>query len=89
VIDLGSVKTANGLSLTQRTGLSRAVKNFEVLTSTDGVNFGSVNNYVAQNTNGPQYFNFGSTKTLRYFKVIVNSAQDGLQFAALAELGLY
>lgn len=89
VVDLGSVKTANGLSLTQRSGLSRAVKNFQVLTSTDGINFTAVNNYVAQNTNGAQYFSFGMAKSLRYFKVIANSAYDGLQFAALAELGLY
>ncbi len=89
VIDLGSNKTAKGLSLVQRNSLSRAVKNFQVLTSTDNVNFTAVNNYVAQNAAGVQYFDFGSTKTLRYLKVIANSAQDGLQFAALAELGLY
>ncbi|WP_449437419.1 discoidin domain-containing protein [Pedobacter steynii] len=89
VIDLGSSKTANGLSLTQRSGLSRAVKNFEVLTSTDGINFTSVNNFVAANADGPQYFDFGSAKTFKYLKVIANSAHDGLQFAALAELGLY
>ncbi|MBB6235760.1 hypothetical protein HDC90_000360 [Pedobacter sp. AK013] len=89
VINLGASKTATGLSLTQRSGLSRAIKNFELLTSTDGVNFTSVNNYVAQNVNGPQYFDFGSAKTFQYFKIIANSAQDGLQFASLAELGLY
>jgi len=89
VIDLGSSKSAKGLSLVQRSGLSRAIKNFQVLTSTDNVNFTAVNNYVAQNAAGVQHFAFGSTKTLRYLKVIANSAQDGLQFASLAELGLY
>jgi hypothetical protein len=47
VIDLGSSKSSNGLSLVQRSGLSRAIKNFQVLTSTDNINFTSVNNYVA------------------------------------------
>ena len=89
VIDLGSSKSAKGLSLVQRSGLSRAVKDFQVLTSTDNINFTAVNNYVAQNAAGVQYFAFGSTKTLRYLKVIANSAHDGLQFASLAELGLY
>jgi len=89
VINLGSSKTATGLSLTQRSGLNRAVKNFELLTSTDGINFTSVNNYAAQNVSGVQYFDFGSARTFKYFKIIVNSAQDGLQFASLAELGLY
>ena len=89
VIDLGSSKSAKGLSLVQRSSLSRAVKNFQVLTSTDNVNFTAVNSYVAQNAAGVQYFAFGSTQTLRYLKVIATSAQDGLQFASLAELGLY
>ncbi|MNK67553.1 Sialidase precursor [compost metagenome] len=89
VIDLGSSKTAKGLSLVQRSGLSRAIKDFQVLTSTDNVTFTAVNNYVAQNAGGAQYFAFGSTKTLRYLKVIANNAHDGLQFASLAELGLY
>ncbi|MGM9475742.1 M60 family metallopeptidase [Pedobacter sp. GSP4] len=89
VIDLGANKSAKGLSLVQRSSLSRAVKNFQVLTSTDNVNFTAVNNYVAQNAAGVQYFAFGSTLTLRYLKVIANSAHDGLQFASLAELGLY
>ncbi|WP_316826834.1 M60 family metallopeptidase [Pedobacter miscanthi] len=89
VIDLGANKSAKGLSLVQRSGLSRAVKNFQVLTSTDNINFTAVNNFVAQNAAGVQYFAFGSTKTLRYLKVIANSAQDALQFASLAELGLY
>lgn len=89
VIDLGSAKTASGLSLTQRSGLSRAIKNFEILTSNNGTTFTSQGSFVAQNANGPQYFDFSSAQTFRYFKIIANSAHDGLQFASLAELGLY
>ncbi|NCU03418.1 MAG: discoidin domain-containing protein [Chitinophagaceae bacterium] len=89
VIDLGSEKTANGLSVTQRSGLSRSVKNAELQISSDAVNFTSVNNYVFANSNGAQYFDFNTTKTFRYFKIIAKSAWDGLQFAALAEVGLY
>lgn len=89
VIDLGSSKTAKGLSLVQRNSLARAVKDFQVLTSTDNVTFTAVNNYTAQNATGAQYFAFGSSKTFRYLKVIANNAHDGLQFAALAEIGLY
>jgi len=89
VIDLGSSKTAKGLSLVQRNSLARAIKDFQVLTSTDNVTFTAVNSYTAQNATGAQYFAFGSTKTLRYLKVIANNAHDGLQFASLAEIGLY
>jgi hypothetical protein len=88
-IDLGSIKTANGLSLTQRSGLSRSVKDAELLVSSDGVSFTSLGNYVFSNTNGPQYFGFNTPKSFRIMKVIAKSAWDGLQFAALAEVGLY
>jgi hypothetical protein len=89
VIDLGTSKTSKGLGLTQRSNLVRAIKDFQVLTSTDGVSFTAVNNYVAQNVATNQYFDFGSPKTFRYLKLIANSAHDGLQFASLAEVKLY
>ncbi|NQX38213.1 F5/8 type C domain-containing protein [Pedobacter steynii] len=88
-IDLSASKTTNGLSLTHREGGSRAIKDFELLTSSDGVTFNSLGNKVAANSSGTQYFNFDSPKTFRYFKVICKSSWDGTQNAALAELGLY
>ncbi len=89
VIDMGSMKTVNGLSLTQRSGLSRSVKDFELQYSTDGTDFIPIGNYVAAKSNGVQYFSFGQASSFRYFKVITKSAWDGLQFASLAELGMY
>jgi hypothetical protein len=89
VIDMGSAKTAKGLTITQRSGLQRAIKNTELFTSTDGVNFISAGTYTFANTNGPQYFDFAASKTFRYFKVVASSAWDGLQFASLAEVGIY
>lgn len=89
VIDLGSVQTANGLSVTQRSGLSRSIKEAELFVSNDAVSFTAVGNYVFANTNGAQYFNFSTAKSLRYVKLVAKSAWDGLQFAALAEVGLY
>ena len=89
IIDAGKLITANGLSITQRNGLSRAIKDAEFLTSNDGSNFTSVNNYVFANKNGMQYFEFSSPQTFRYFKIIAKTAWDGLQFASLAEIGLY
>lgn len=89
VVDMGAVKSVRGFSVTQRSGLSRSVKDLELLTSTDGVNFVSVSSYVLANSNGPQYFDFSSAKSFRYFKIIARSAWDGQQFAALAEAGMY
>lgn len=89
VIDMGSVKVANGLSVLQRGGLSRAVKDAELFISNDGGSFTSVGTYLFSNVNGVQYFNFNAPKSFRYFKLVAKSAWDGLQFASLAELGLY
>jgi len=90
VIKVGTTsKTASGVSLIQRSSLSRTVKDFEILTSTDGINFTSRGNYVAKNISGVQYFDFTSAQAFLYYKIIVKSAHDGQQFASLAELGLY
>jgi hypothetical protein len=88
-IDMSRTQEVKGLSLIQRPGLQRAVKDFEILSSTDGISFTSQGNFVAQQSNLRQYFDFPSLQTFRYFKVIAKSAWDGEQFAALAELGLY
>jgi hypothetical protein len=89
VIDMGSTKTAKGLTIKQRSGLQRAIKNTELFTSNDGVNFISAGTYTFANTNGPQYFDFATSKTFRYFKVVASTSWDGLQFASLAEIGIY
>lgn len=88
-IDLGVAKTAKGVSLLHRAGAYRSIKNFELLTSNDGVSFTSMGNYVAQNVTTSQYFDFSTPQTFRYFKIIANSSWDGTQNAAIAELGLY
>ncbi len=89
IIDMGAVKTVNGLSLTQRSGLSRAIKDFDLQYSNDGVNFVAAGSYKAANSNGVQYFGLGSARSARYFKVIAKTSWDGLAFASLAELGMY
>lgn len=89
VIDMGGSKIANGLTITQRSGLQRAIKNAELFTSLDGVNFTSAGTYVFANTNGAQYFDFAAPKTFRYFKIIASTSWDGEPFAALGEIGMY
>lgn len=89
VVDMGAAKTVKGLSYTHRSGLSRAVKDIELLYSNDGVNFTSAGNFVVPKVNGPQYLDFSTTLSFRYFKLIAKTAYDGTQFAAIAELGMY
>jgi hypothetical protein len=88
-IDLGSTKTAQGLSYTHRAGANRAVKEFEFLISTDGINYTSLGNKITTQSSGKQYFHFDTSQTFRYFKVLCKSSWDGTQNAAIAELGLY
>ncbi|MGY0036724.1 discoidin domain-containing protein [Pedobacter sp. NJ-S-72] len=90
VVDMGSVNTAKGLSITQRGNIQRTIKDAELwYSSTDGINFTKINSYTLGNIPGPQYFDFASPIALRYFKFIAKSSWDGEQFAALAEIGLY
>ncbi len=89
VIDIAGSKSAKGVSLTQRSGLQRAVKDFDVLISNDGINFSPAGSFVAGNVNSPQYFDFSSSKAFTHFKIVARTAWDGLQFAAISEIGLY
>jgi len=88
-INLGSNKTATGVAIQHPSGSSRAIKNFEILTSTDGVNFTSRGSFTTIKTNSKQYFAFGSSLTFKYLKIVANTSWDGTQYAAIAELGLY
>ncbi|RZK58117.1 MAG: discoidin domain-containing protein [Pedobacter sp.] len=89
IIDLGANKTAEGVSLVQRSGLNRSIKDFEILISDDNITFTPLLNTALLNENGRQNFNFASTKVFRYLKFIAKNGFDGTQFAALAEIGLY
>lgn len=89
VIDMGAAHSLNGISITQRGGLVAAIKNAELLTSTDGVNFTSAGNFEFAKVNGAQYFDFASSKNFRYFKIVAGTSWDGQQYAALAEIGMY
>jgi hypothetical protein len=86
---MGVTNTLKGFALIQRSGLSRAIKDFELLSSVDGVTFLSIKNFTAANTNGSQYFIFDTSRTFRYFKVVSKSAWDNQQFAAIAEVGMF
>ncbi len=88
-VNLGSNKTANGIALQHRAGSSRAIKDFEILTSTDGINYTSGGSFSTVKSDGKQYFAFGSALTFKFFKIVANTSWDGTQNAAIAELGLY
>ena len=86
-VDMGASLPVNRFSFKQRN--SRRVKNIEILSSNDNVNFTSLGNFVLSNTSSQQHINLGSTTSFRYFKLNFKNAWDGLQFAAMCEVGTY
>ncbi len=86
VIDMQSELTVDGVAFTQRTTLSRAVSDIEILVSSDNMNFESLGNFVLANKSDQQNIQFSESKVFRYIKIVSKSAHDGQQFAALAEI---
>ncbi len=88
-IDFGGLKSVLGVSLTQRNNLSRAVKDFELLYSTDGIKFSSAGNFVLLNNATTQYFKLPVKKSVRFIRIMAKSAYDGQKFTSLAEIGVF
>ena len=89
VIDMGGLKSVEGVSIVQRNSLSRSVKDFEILHSIDGQSFVSAGNYILVNSGSIQYFKFPNKLSIRHLKIVAKSAHDGDKFAALAEIGAF
>ncbi|SFW56946.1 F5/8 type C domain-containing protein [Sinomicrobium oceani] len=87
-VDMKEVTTLNGFTLTQRDG-QRKVKDIELQVSNDNNNWESIGDYVLDDTEMAQNIDLPESRSFRYFKVIMKSAYDGLQFAALAEVTVY
>ncbi|QIL38212.1 discoidin domain-containing protein [Pedobacter sp. HDW13] len=91
IIDMNKQLQADGLTINQRQDVYRMVKNVEVLISTDNINWESTGNYVVPNVKTASKLAFDSTKTFRYFKVLVKSNYDTAEpnKSCIAELGIY
>lgn len=87
-IDMKEPATVNGFTLTQRRG-KRKVKDIEIQISNDNQNWESLGDYVLQDTTTPQNIDLAESRSFRYFKLIMKSAHDGEQFAAMAEVTVY
>lgn len=89
VVDMQASRSIRGISYTHRANAYRGAKDVEILYSTNGTSFISAGNFVVPKYSGPQYLNFTSEVSARYFKVICKSSWDGTQNAAIAELGAF
>ena len=87
-IDMKQLLPAKGFTLTQRSG-QRKVKDIELLISNDNISWESLGNHQLKDYAGQQVVRLTSGKIFRYFKILINSAHDGLQYAALAEAGVF
>ena len=87
-VDMKQSLPAKGFTLSQRSG-QRKVKEIELLISSDNSSWESLGNHQLKDFAGQQVINLSTPKTLRYFKIVMNSAHDGQQFAALAEAGVF
>ncbi|SHG44839.1 Por secretion system C-terminal sorting domain-containing protein [Flavobacterium fluvii] len=85
-IDLGKLETLYGYTIVNT--FRRAIKNAEILYSTDGVNFTSLGDFVIPKSTDAKDFE-GAPLTFRYFKIIAKSSWDGEQFAQIGEIGFY
>jgi hypothetical protein len=86
-VDMQQILPAKGFTLAQRGGM-RKVKDIELLISNDNNTWESLGNFVLKNFGGQQVINLPAIRTFRYFKIVMNTAHDGQQFAALAEAGV-
>ncbi len=86
IIDTGETISAKGFSFLQRSNLSRAIKDIEILVSTDNQNWNSLGSFALKEINSIHHINLDNTTSFRYFKIVANSAFDGQQFASLAEI---
>lgn len=84
-IDMAEMNEVTGFSFLQRDGM-RKVKNIEILISKDNVNWESMGDFQLKEINTLHHIELTAKTKFRYFKIIANSAFDGQQFAAMAEI---
>ncbi|WP_054715959.1 discoidin domain-containing protein [Marinifilum fragile] len=84
-IDMGDIQNVSGFSFLQRDGM-RKVQDIEILVSNDNIQWESMGNFQLKEINTLHHVNLSNETKFRYFKIIMNSAFDGQQFAALAEI---
>ncbi|PXY01723.1 hypothetical protein DF185_09660 [Marinifilum breve] len=84
-IDMNEIHKVSGFSFLQRDGM-RKVKDIEILVSSDNSQWKSMGNFQLKEINTLHHINLSHEAEFRYFKIIMNSAFDGKQFAALAEI---
>ncbi|MCW9707983.1 discoidin domain-containing protein [Fodinibius salsisoli] len=88
-IDMKGVTEVSGFTFIQRQNGQRHIKDLEIKVSVNGTNWTSLGTFQLANTVSEQTVSLGAVETFQYFKLIAQSAWDGEQFAALAEVGVY
>lgn len=87
-IDMGAVLPVNRFTFYQRSGSSRP-KDIHISISNDNASWQALGNYSLANRAGPVYVTLPAAQSFRYYRVTINNAHDGTQWAALGEIGTY
>lgn len=89
IVDMKASKTIHGINFVQR-DYGRRLKDIQILTSTNNVDWENIGQFQLLNYNGGQSINFPSAKVAQYFKVIITSNHDsGGTNASLSEISVY
>jgi hypothetical protein len=91
-IDMGSVITFNGVTMTFASVRNETPSSIEIAVSTDGVTWTPVraNPYLVQNVaNVVQFFEFPDAKTGRYFRITALTASGNTKNIFVPEVGAY
>lgn len=89
-IDMGQeINTVDGVFLKQRLLENPHLRMFEVQVSSNGTEWESLGTYTAEDNTEVQHFDFMTSESFRYFKVICNSTYRNTPRCSLAEVGVY
>ena len=89
VVDMGAETTVDGLAFQNRDNLNGVIKDCEIFTSTDNINWTSEGQYHLKRQSSWQYTAFSTRKNIRYVKVVTQNSHGDFNYTHLAEFGAY
>ncbi|MBC9794662.1 discoidin domain-containing protein [Sinomicrobium weinanense] len=89
VLDMGAETTVDGFAFLNRSNLNGAIKDCEVFTSNDNINWTSQGTYTLKEQTSWQYIKLPSTASARYMKLVTANCYGGFSYTHLAEIGAY
>ncbi|WP_417359616.1 discoidin domain-containing protein [Galbibacter sp.] len=89
VLDMGAATVVDGFAFLNRSNLNGAIKDCEVFTSNDNINWTSQGTYTLKKQTSWQYIQLPARETVRYMKLVTANGYGGFRYTHLAEIGAY